>query len=60
MSTVYNPEADTIERIERLTLEARDLLRKVEHAVNESDKRALNRLLKETKDEIAYLNARLQ
>lgn len=60
MSTVYNPEADTIERIERLTLEARDLLRKVEHAVNENDKRALNRLLKEAKDEIAYLNARLQ
>ena len=59
MSAVYNPESDTIERIERLTIEARDLHRKVEHARTEGDKRALNRLLKEIRDEIAYLDARL-
>ncbi|HSI31970.1 MAG: hypothetical protein ACAI43_22300 [Phycisphaerae bacterium] len=59
MSTVYNPEADTIEQIERLELEARDLRRKIERAKHEQDRRALNKLLNDVCDEITHLQARL-
>ena len=59
MSTVYNPESQLIEEIERLELEARNIRRKIEHVINESDKRVLNRQLKELSDEITLLQARL-
>lgn len=59
MSTVYNPEADTIAQIERLELEARDIRRRVEHARNEEDKRVLNKQLKEIEQEVETLRARL-
>jgi hypothetical protein len=59
MSTVYNPEAQIIEDIERLELEARNIRRKIEHVSNESDKRVMNRQLKELSEEITLLQARL-
>jgi hypothetical protein len=59
MSTVYNPESDTIAEIERLELEARDIRRKVEHAQNEEDKRVLNRQLEELEKQVDFLRQRL-
>ena len=59
MSTVYNPEADTIAEIERLELEAREIRRRVEHARNAEDRRVLDRQLKETEQRIELLRAKL-
>ena len=59
MSTVYNPEAETMARIEQLELEARDLRRRIEHVRNEIDKRVLNRQLRELSEEITQLQERL-
>ena len=59
MSTVYNPESQIIEEIERLEMEAREIRRKVEHVRNESDKRVLNRQLRELGEEITLLQARI-
>ena len=55
MSAIYKPEADVIAQVERLELEARDFRRRIERAQNAEDKRVLNRLLKEVKDQIDYL-----
>jgi peptidoglycan hydrolase CwlO-like protein len=59
MSTVYNPESEVMAQIERLELEARDIRRKIEYVHNENDRRVLNRQLKELKEEIELLQARL-
>lgn len=59
MSSVYNPEADTIAEIERLEMESRDVRRRLTHARSESDKRVLNRQVEELKKQIEYLQARL-
>jgi hypothetical protein len=59
MSTVYNPEADTMALIERMEIEARDLRRRVESARNDEDKRILSRQLQELQEEIARLQAKL-
>ena len=59
MSTVYNPESDTIAEIERLEMESRDIRRRIEHARNIEDKRVLNRQLEELKRQIEFLRARL-
>ncbi len=59
MSTVYNPEADTMAEIERLELEARDLRRKLERVRNNEDQRVMNRQLNELKEEIARLQSKL-
>lgn len=59
MSAVYNPEADTIARIESLELEVRELRRKLEHAPGEADKRVLNKQIEELKDEIQFLAKKL-
>ena len=59
MSQVYNPESDLMEEIERLELEARDLRRKIEHLVNEQDKRVMNRQLNELEEQISRLQSRL-
>ena len=59
MSSVYNPESETIAEIERLELEVRDVRRRVEHARNEEDKRVLNRQLAEIKTQIEHLRSRL-
>ena len=59
MSTIYNPESETIAEIERLELEARDIRRRVEHARNAEDKRVLNRQLKEVEEQVELLRARL-
>lgn len=59
MSHVYNPEADLMGEIERLELEAKAILRKIEQTPNENDKRVLNRQLKELKDEIEQLQKKL-
>jgi bacterioferritin (cytochrome b1) len=59
VSQVYNPESDLMEQIERLELEFRDLLRRIEHAHNIVDKRVLNRQLKETSDHITHLQHQL-
>jgi hypothetical protein len=59
MSTVYNPESQIIEEIERLEFEARNIRRKIEHVSNENDKRVMNRQLKELSEEITLLQARL-
>lgn len=59
MSTVYNPEAETIARIESLELEVRDLRKKLEHAHRPTDKKVLNKQISELKDEIQFLTNRL-
>ena len=59
MSQVYNPEVETMAEIERLEMEARKILRRVEHAHNAEDKRVLNRQIKEAEDQIRYLRTRL-
>ena len=59
MSAVYNPEADLIAEIERLELEARRIRRSIEHVHGPEDRRVLNRLLQELKDQIAFLRKRL-
>jgi hypothetical protein len=59
MSSVYNPEAETIAEIERLELESRDIRRRLEHAQLEADKRVLNKQLDELKTRIEFLRTRL-
>ena len=59
MSTVYNPESETVAQIERLELEAREIRRKIEYVRNENDRRVLNRQLKEIAEEVTLLQARL-
>ena len=59
MSTIYNPEAETIAEIERLELESRDIRRRIEHARSQEDKRVLNRQLEELKTQIEFLRTRL-
>ncbi len=59
MSTVYNPEADVMAEIERLELEAREVRRKLEKVQNDEDRRVMNRQLRELKEEIAHLQAKL-
>jgi predicted nuclease with TOPRIM domain len=59
MSQVYNPESDLMEEIERLELEARDLRRKIEHLVNEQDRRVMNRQLQELEEQVSRLQSRL-
>jgi hypothetical protein len=59
MSSVYNPEAETIARIEQLELEVRDIRQRIEHAATEDDKRVLNKQIGELHDEIEYLKSKL-
>jgi urease accessory protein UreE len=59
MSTIYNPEAETIAQIERLELESRDIRKRIEHAHSQDDKRVLNKQLAELKAEIEFLRSRL-
>jgi len=59
MSSVYIAQAEVTERIERLELAVRDVRRKIDHAHNADDRRALNRQLREMLDEIVVLRARL-
>jgi hypothetical protein len=59
MSTVYNPESQIMEEIERLECEAREVRRKLEHVRNEEDKRVLNRQLREIGEQVSLLQARL-
>jgi predicted nucleic acid-binding Zn-ribbon protein len=59
MSTIYNPEAETITQIERLELEARDIRKRIEHARSQEDKRVLNRQLKELEQQVDVLRSRL-
>ena len=59
MSTVYNPEAEIISDIERLELEARDTRRRVERVQSETDRRVLNKQLKELQQEIEVLRSKL-
>jgi hypothetical protein len=59
MSQVYNPEADVIAEIERLEMEAREFRRRIEHVRNAQDRRVLNRLLGELKDQIEFLRRKL-
>ncbi len=55
MSTIYNPESETIAEIERLEFDARQMRRRIEHVRAIADRRALNKLLTEIKDKIEYL-----
>jgi 5-bromo-4-chloroindolyl phosphate hydrolysis protein len=59
MSMVYNPEADTIARIEYLEMEVRELRRRLRHAHNQADIKVLNKQLNEAQDEIDYLRKKL-
>ena len=59
MSTVYNPESETIAQIERLELEARQVRRRIERSHNEEDRRALNRQLTDVQRHIDVLRSRL-
>ena len=59
MSAVYNPEADTMEQIERLEMEAQNVNRRIQNTRNEEDQRVLRRQLADLKDEIGRLQARL-
>ena len=55
MSTIYNPESETIAEIERLELDARQMRRRIEHVRTIADRRAMNKLLTELKDKIEFL-----
>ena len=55
MSTTYNPEAETIAQIERLEIEARNTRRRIDHAHNPEDRRALNKQLADIKGQIDFL-----
>ena len=59
MSAVYNPEADVIAEIECRELDSRSIRRSVEHAINQEDRRVLNRQLKELRDQIDFLRKRV-
>lgn len=59
MSTVYNPESETIAQIERLELEARQVRRRIERSHNEEDRRALSRQLTDVQRNIDVLRSRL-
>ena len=59
MSVVYNPEAEIMGRIEALELESRELRRKVEHARGEQDKKVLNQQIEELRNEIQFLQSKL-
>jgi hypothetical protein len=59
MSTVYNPESDTIAQIEKLELAARDIRQRMEKAHSDEDKRVLNEQLDDIKDQITFLRAKL-
>jgi hypothetical protein len=59
MSSVYNPEAEAIARIEQLELEVRDIRRRIEHAATEEDKRVLDKQITELHDEIEFLKSKL-
>jgi urease accessory protein UreE len=59
MSSVYNPETETIAQIERLELEAREIRRRVEQAHTPTDREVLERQLRELADEVERLRARL-
>lgn len=59
MNQVYNPESESIARIERLEMEIRDIRRRIEHVGNDNDRRVLNRQIQELKDEITYLRSKL-
>ena len=59
VSHVENSEPEVIAAIERLELDARNVRRRVEHALAESDKRVLNRQLQEVEEEIKVLRSRL-
>lgn len=59
MSTVYNPESDTIAEIERLEIEARNVRRRMEKTSGAEDKRVLEKLLKETEQRIEILRQKL-
>ena len=60
MSQVYNPESELIAEVETLELEAREYRRKIEHVNNNEDRRAMNRLLGEVRDRIAFLQRKLK
>jgi hypothetical protein len=57
--SVYNPEAELMQDIERLALEARDIRRRIEHARTQEDRRVLNRQLQEIEDQVRVLQGRL-
>ena len=57
--SVFNPEADLMQDIERLALEARDIRRRIEHARTQEDRRVLNRQLQEIEDHVRVLQERL-
>ena len=59
MSQVYNPESDVIAEIERLELEAREFRRRIERAKNAEDRRVMNRMLGELRDQIEFLRRKL-
>ena len=55
-----NPEIEAIARIERLELEIRDVLRRIEHARIPADKRVLNQQLAELIHQIDSLRRNLR
>jgi urease accessory protein UreE len=59
MSTVYNPESETIAQIERLELDAREVRRRIERSRHDEDRRVLNRQLEDIQRQIDLLRARL-
>jgi len=59
MSTIYNPESETIASIERLELEARNIRRKMDHVFQPHDRRVLDRQLSEIQKHIEFLRRTL-
>ena len=59
MSSVYNPEAELMQEIEKLELEARELRQRLQQARNEEDQRVLNRQLSEVEQQVEFLRKRL-
>ena len=59
MYLVCGSESEIMAQLERLELQARQIHRKIEHAPSEKDKRALNRLLLDIKQDMENLQGRL-
>ena len=59
MSTVYNPEAETIAEIEKLEIELLGLLRRLARAGGAEDKRVLQQQIDEVQQAIATLRSRV-
>jgi len=60
LDTPTNRETETIAQIERMDLEMRLILKRIEHAGTDADRRALNRQLGDLTARVNYLRRTLR